>query len=161
VYRRLGFVIEGWYRIFAGEPVLGHGGGLRVLGEQDRRDLVALDRAATGEDRSTVLAALGTRGWVERSGDGTPVGYCLRADWGGGPVIALDPGVGANLFDRLLTEQGPGPQRVRVPAGNAAACKHAVRLGLRELWRAPRMRLGPRRPWEPKSMYAVASFAVG
>ncbi len=162
VYRRLGFVVDGWYRVFTGEPGLSvDPGSLRALDGEDLEAILGLDRQATGEDRSALLRVLGTRGWVERDAQGAPRGYCLLANWGRGPVIALDSATAVSLLHRLLHAEGAGARMLQLPAGNRAGCRHLARIGLHETARYPRMRLGPRVTWQPRFVWRIASFAVG
>ena len=123
LYERLGFTVQTWYRTFEA-PGLGDTGGddagstsrLRAFRSDDRAAMVALDRAATGEDRSALLAALagpdGTR--VLPDADDRPAGYVIRAPWGGGATIAprLEDGDGHRpRTTARLPDRPPGPLR--------------------------------------------------
>jgi GNAT superfamily N-acetyltransferase len=66
IYERLGFVVDGHYAIVFGPGLGGHDPdqpGLRGIEPHDLPALSALDRAATGEDRTHLLRALGRGGW--------------------------------------------------------------------------------------------------
>ena len=103
LYERLGFSIQTWYITMeapglaaspsAGPVVRADAGasrGVRLFRATDLDEMAAIDRAATGEDRRHLLAAFAnpesTR-VVTRDAD-DPVGFVIRAPWGGGATIA-------------------------------------------------------------------------
>ena len=157
LYRRLGFVDEGEYLVLRAplslEPI--DHPRIRVATEADTETILALDRAATGEDRSRLL--LWARPWtgfvVER--DGELLGFHLRSTWEvGGTTIAVDPHAGLALLRRAVQLNGT-MRYVTIPRANAAALEALFVLGFEEVNRATRMRLGPPLEWCPSQLFGA------
>jgi GNAT superfamily N-acetyltransferase len=166
VYQRLGFVAETEYLTLAGPagPGPGPGPGPRVRpGRPDDLEAVlALDRAATGEDRRRLLTALWPTGaLVAGDGQGPSGGYHLPSPWRpGGAVVAADPGVGLALLDAVRAAGG-SEVAISVPAANTPAVQALEGAGFRERDRTVRMHRGPRVPWRPDAVFGAHNLFWG
>src|SRR5918993_5269798 len=93
VYERLGFVPEAAYQTLAG-PTLPRGpreAPVRAGQAGDLEAVLALDLAATGEDRWRLLTALWPTGGLVAAGGGDPLGYHLASPWRAGGAAAPPP----------------------------------------------------------------------
>jgi GNAT superfamily N-acetyltransferase len=164
VYERLGFVAELDYLTLGGPALPRPASRPRVRPGRaaDLEAVAALDRAATGEDRRRLLAALWpTGGLVAGDGQGPARGYHLASPWRlGGAVVAADPEAGLALLD--VVRAGAGDQVwVSVPAANTAAVQALEAAGFQERDRTVRMHLGPRVPWRPEAVFAAHNLFWG
>jgi predicted N-acetyltransferase YhbS len=161
LYERLGFVAEGAATAWRGAA--GHPAGdvpVRRLRESDRPALEALDRAATGEDRTRLLGALRplTGLATERGGDLT--GWAARAPYGAGIAIcAADADAGVALM--AAAASGPDAATFVVPEANAAAAVALRRWGFRPANAGERMRLGPPVRWAPERQFGLFNLFWG
>jgi GNAT superfamily N-acetyltransferase len=168
VYERLGFVAEAEYRTLAGPPAPGGplpGGtpaGVRAGRPTDRAAVLALDRLATGEDRSRLLDALWPAGGlVAGDGGGDPRGFHLASPWrNGGATVAADPEAGLALLEAVRRGDG-GEVSVSLPAGNRAGLLALAAAGFRERSGTTRMRLGPPLPWRPAAVFGAHNLFWG
>ena len=151
IYERLGFEAEGRYRVFMSPDDAAPSGSFRPLGVADRDAVLSLDRRVTGEDRALAVDAglVGGRAGVS--------GVALRPPWGARPILAPDPGEGAELLRAVLE---PG-LRLAVPESNEAAVAALVGLGCRERSGVERMRRGPAVAWRPSELWGVFSLFFG
>ena len=169
LYERLGFRVQTWYRTFEAPGLGGSrerrpGERLRAFRAEDLADMTALDRAATGEDRSAILAALagpdGTR--VLPDADDRPAGYVIRAPWGGGATIAprLEDGM---AIARERRRGYPLDRRVRcgILLENRAGAAALEADGWSESWRAPRLVRGEPLDWQPEHIWGQFNHALG
>ena len=171
IYDKLGFDVQGWYVIHeaagieAGE---GNGAAIRTqpIAASDLEAVAALDRTATGEDRSALLATLSRAaddaGWTMRGEGGELDGFVLRPPWGGGATIARS-------FDAAIAvlhhrRERAGPDR-RVRAGvldeNTPGIEWLRANGWSEAWRAVRMARGAPLDWRPEMIWGQFNFALG
>jgi ribosomal protein S18 acetylase RimI-like enzyme len=162
VYERLGFVAETAYLTLAGPtlPRAARQPPVRAGRAADLEAVVALDLAATGEDRRRLLAALWPAGGLV-AGDGEPLGYHLPSPWRpGGAIVAADPGAGLALLDAVRA--GPGDEvAVSVPAANPAAVGFLEAAGFSERYRTVRMHRGPRVAWDPAALFGAHNLVWG
>jgi GNAT superfamily N-acetyltransferase len=168
LYERLGFEVQTWYRTMEAPGLGGDGApadaAIRPFRPGDVHAMVALDRAATGEDRSAVLAALatpdGTR--VLASPADEPVGFVVRAPWGGGATIADDREHALTLV-RARRREYPADRRVRcgILLENEAGAAKLEADGWTEAWRAPRLIRGARLDWHPERIWGQFNHALG
>jgi GNAT superfamily N-acetyltransferase len=136
------------------------GGGVRGGRAGDRAAVLALDRAATGEDRGHLLGALWPAGGLV-AGDREPRGYHLANPWrGGGATVAADPEAGLALLD-AARRAAAGELAVSLPAGNRAAVAALEAAGFQERARTTRMRLGPPLPWRPEQVFGAHNLFWG
>jgi predicted N-acetyltransferase YhbS len=163
VYERLGFVPETAY-VTLGGPTLARastGATVRAGRAADLEAVLALDRAATGEDRRRLLTALWPTGGLVAAVDGRVLGYHLASPWRpGGATIAADAGTGLALLDAVRVT--PGDEvAISVPAANAAAVGWLGSAGFRERYRTIRMHRGPRVAWDPAALFAAHNLFWG
>jgi GNAT superfamily N-acetyltransferase len=160
VYERLGFVAGDRYGAFAWPlPRRDGHGSLRRMQPRDVAAANALDREATGEDRSAFIASLADSGWVAVRGDEL-AGFHVACPWGGGPVIARDAATGLALLER---EAGVAPWRSRtvgLPATNTAAVRYLAERGSTAERYVTRMWLGVPPVWRPDMIFGVFNFGV-
>jgi ribosomal protein S18 acetylase RimI-like enzyme len=163
VYERLGFVPETAYVTLSG-PTLARaatGAMVRAGRAADLEAVLALDRAATGEDRRRLLTALWPTGGLVAAVDGRALGYHLASPWRpGGATIAADSGTGLTLLDAVRV--APGDEvAISVPAANAAAVGWLESAGFTERYRTIRMHRGPRVAWDPAALFAAHNLFWG
>ena len=163
VYERLGFVAEGECVTVITAPPGGAPppGGVRLALPADLEAALALDRSATGEDRSRLLAPLWPGGAMVAESGGGLRGYFLPSPWRpGGAIVADDPHAGQALLAWARQHAG-GELDLSVPSGNGPALRALGASGAREQRRATRMRLGPPLPWQPLSLFSVFNLFWG
>ena len=162
VYERCGFVAESPARAWRGTPPGSPtAGSVRRLRPSDREQILALDRAATGEDRSAVLdllpALLGLG--IER-GDGTLAAFALNTPWGAGPAVVADgEEAGMAMLRALVVE--PQPVTVTVPDDNPGVAQTLARWGFQTVNTAVRMRHGPPVGHDPSRMFGLFNLFFG
>ena len=153
IYERMGFEPEGAYRVFSGpahaQPALTD--GVRSATEADREGILALDRLATGEDRSRIIEAALDGALVTDGGAG------LNAPFPARPVLASDPDAGRALLAATIQ---PG-LRLAAPQANAAAVEAFIAHGCEERHGVVRMRRGAPVPWRPELLWGVFSLFFG
>jgi GNAT superfamily N-acetyltransferase len=159
VYRRLGFSGEGDYLTFEGPARRALGPPRGLHRGRDVRDALAIDAAATGEDRSVLLRAA-DRWHLAVGRDGRPAGYHVGGTWPGGASVALDPAVGPRLVDAARTRNAAAV-RISVPAANAAALAALAERSFGVVGRTERMRLGPPLAWRPDAIWGVFNLFCG
>lgn len=163
VYERLGFVPEAAYLTLTGptRPPSPGDPSLRAGRQSDLKAVLALDLAATGEDRRRLLTALWPTGGLVAAGDGRLLGYHLASPWrSGGAVIATDPEAGRVLLDAVRV--APGDEvGISVPAANTPAVQSLESAGFSERYRTVRMHRGPRVPWNPAALFGAHNLFWG
>jgi GNAT superfamily N-acetyltransferase len=163
VYERLGFVPETAYLTLSGptRPRPPDGPPLRPGRPGDLEAVLALDLAATGEDRRRLLAALWPTGGLVATGDGRPLGYHLASPWRpGGAAVAADQEAGLTLLDAI--RDVPGDEvAISVPAANPAAVRYLEAAGFSERYRTVRMHRGPRVSWDPAALFGAYNLFWG
>ena len=162
VYERLGFVPETAYLTLVG-PTLARapaGPPVRAGRAADLEAVLALDLAATGEDRRRLLTALWPAGGLVAA-DGHPLGYHLASPWRpGGATVAADPEAGLALLE--VVRAAPGDEvAISVPAANAPAVESLRSAGFAERYRTVRMYRGPRVAWDPGAVFAAHNLFWG
>jgi GNAT superfamily N-acetyltransferase len=164
LYERLGFEVQTWYRTMetpglAGEPPP----GVRAFAPPDLAAIVALDRAATGEDRSAALrafAAPATARVVVRDGD--LHGFVVRAPWGGGATVASTLDDAMAILQARLVAAGPGRTvRCGILLDNEPGAEALEAAGWTEAWRAPRLVRGAALTWDPTMLWGQFNHAMG
>jgi ribosomal protein S18 acetylase RimI-like enzyme len=162
VYERLGFVPETAYLTLTG-PTLARPPGppVRAGRAADLEAVLALDLAATGEDRRRLLTALWPSGGLVAATDGRVLGYHLASPWRpGGATIATGSRAGLALLEAVRA--APGDEvAISVPAGNAAAVESLRSAGFAERYRTVRMYRGPRVAWDPAAVFAAHNLFWG
>jgi GNAT superfamily N-acetyltransferase len=162
VYERLGFVPEAAYQTLAG-PTLPRGpreAPVRAGQAGDLEAVLALDLAATGEDRRRLLTALWPTGGLVAAAGGEPLGYHLASPWRtGGATIAADPGTGLALLDAVRA--AGGEVAISVPTANTPALEFLEEAGFAEIYRTIRMHRGPRVRWDPAALFGAHNLFWG
>jgi ribosomal protein S18 acetylase RimI-like enzyme len=161
LYERLGFVAEGAATAWRGTAGATAGSvTVRRLREDDRAAVAALDRIATGEDRSNLLDALHPLSGVAVDRAGALAGWAAKAPYGAGIAIcAADEEAGATLM--AAAAGGAAPATLVVPDANAAANANLRRWGFRAANAGERMRLGPPVAWRPERQFGLFNLFWG
>jgi hypothetical protein len=134
---------------------------VRTAQAADLRSVLALDRAATGEDRRRLLAALWPAGGLLATAGGEALGYHLPSPWrSGGATIARDPATGLALLDAVRGADGD-EVAISVPAANLPAVLALQAAGFRERYRTVRMHRGPHVPWDPAAVFGAHNLFWG
>jgi GNAT superfamily N-acetyltransferase len=137
---------------------------LRPFEPGDLPEIVALDRRATGEDRSAILADLASpqSTTVAADGDGAPLGFLIRPPWRGGALIAPDPDDAVRLLEARRRSTA---RNARVGAGllarNAAGRGRLRAEGWLEERGGVRMIRGEALDWQPEAIYGQLNGALG
>lgn len=171
LYRSLGFVPSFEVRqhqgtCFAVELApLPAGARLRPSGRSDLAPLLALDRAATGFDRATLLTAMveGAE-CIVLDQDGTVAGFALRRRFGRGhvigPVITPNRATARAMIAHFLGRSAGQFTRLDVPEDSGLG-PWLAGLGLVEVGRVVRMLRGEAPRGGPPVCFALASQAFG
>jgi GNAT superfamily N-acetyltransferase len=161
VYERAGFVAEAPARAWRGTPPGPAPEGVRRLRPADREAILALDRAATGEDRTPVLDRLpALLGLALDRADGGLAAFALNTPWGAGPaVVAEDHDAGVAMLRALALE--PQPLTVTVPDDNPGAARMLAQWGFKPVNTALRMRHGPAVGHDPSKMFGLYNLFFG
>jgi predicted N-acetyltransferase YhbS len=165
LYERLGFAAEGAATAWRGTAGSAQGTvQVRRLSEDDRARLAALDRAATGEDRSRLLASLATpaASSVALAADGDVDGFVVRAAWGGAAVVARTDSAAMRLLDWRRRRAGPdGRVGIGLIGGNDAGRAMLLSAGWTEHPGAVRMVRGAPLDWRPNWLWGQFNGALG
>lgn len=166
LYEPLGFVVQANYRILEAPGLAAGRTDPRVRAYQpsDLPTIIALDAAATGEDRAHLLRAFAspeTTRCVVRA-DGSVGGFLLRPPWGGGATIVPDPDDALALLHARRAAATPDK---RVRAGlidvNEDGIGRLQAAGWTDAWGAPRMIRGEMPAWQPNAIWGQFDHAVG
>jgi GNAT superfamily N-acetyltransferase len=174
LYERLGFAALTEYRMLVapggvaptglGTEPPGAASLLRPCEPADLPAILALDRAATGEERGHLLrAVIGSGGAVVavRPG-GEIVGFDARAPWGGHPTIAPELVDGVRLVEARRARGAVGSEvRTAVLAENRAGIATLENLGWRQDLAIARMTRGASIRWEPRAIWGQFNYAMG
>jgi GNAT superfamily N-acetyltransferase len=171
LYRSLGFAPCGVARQLqgaafgAGVVALDQGERLRPIGRSDPAVLAALDRQATGMERSLLVnALLETGAGVALDRDGEVTGFALLRRFGRGhvigPVVAPDGERARALIGHFLGSRPGQFMRVDVPE-DTGLCPWLEQLGLSDAGPAFRMVRGEQARGGPAGVYALMSQAFG
>lgn len=166
LYERMGFELQTRYRILeapgldADEPP---DEAVRPFATGDLGAILALDRAATGEDRGHAIRRFASpEGTKVIAMDGQVRGYVIRAPWGGGATVALDPADAMRILQARRHASGPGGRvRVGLVEENAAGLAHLEAAGLLPIWSAPRLIRGEPLNWRPDRIWGQFNHAMG
>jgi predicted N-acetyltransferase YhbS len=161
LYERLGFEAEGSVSAWRGTAGTASAGlVLRVVREDDRAAIRALDRAATGEDRAPVLDALVPLSGLVAERAGEPTGWAVTSPWGAGvAVCAADEATGVALA--AAATGGPGSSTLVVPDANAGAADALGYWGFSPTAAGARMRLGPPVAWRAEMQFGLFNLFWG
>jgi ribosomal protein S18 acetylase RimI-like enzyme len=181
VYERLGFetesMVERWSGRGAGEARVGQddaergedAGSRRVFDDARLAEVVELDRAAFGADRSRLvglLAAQSTGTFVRTGSDGRALAYALAregavADYVG-PVVAPDLETAAGLLDEALARLASRPVYVDVNTQFESATRALAERCFSKQRELIRMRRGAKSgAGTSPRVFAIAGLEVG
>jgi GNAT superfamily N-acetyltransferase len=178
IYERLEFRAELDYRIIAA-PGLGEGPAaaitsdaagasraprLRAVAPDDLPAILAIDAAATGEDRAHLLVSSAdpATGIVALGPGGRVVGFELRSPWGTHPIVAPELVDGVRLLEDRRSRTAAGTEaRTAVPEINRAGLTALENLGWRSERSLVRMVRGDPIRWQPLSIWGQFNYAVG
>jgi GNAT superfamily N-acetyltransferase len=181
IYERLGFDAELEYRLIAapglGEKAPAEGaqaGGdargdpsprrLRPFAPDDLPAIIAIDAAATGEDRSHLLEVCAdpATGVVALGPDARVVGFELRTPWGTHPIVAPELVDGVRLLQGRRNRKAAGAEaRTALPEANRAGLTALENLGWRHERELVRMVRGDPIRWQPSAIWGQFNFAIG
>lgn len=158
IYEKLGFVGEAEFVVWMGRPLPAVPSGVRRAEPGDLPGISALDRQATGQDRSAQLRAFGAGGWV--LDDGT--GFLIPAPWGAMTGSAAGEAAGRLIIDltRATKEAESEGVYITLPAANQPGTEYLLSLGFQQTARLPRMLLGEPLRWDPNMVYGRLSGAL-
>jgi GNAT superfamily N-acetyltransferase len=169
VYERQGFdVLDEQVRFsrdgVAADESASAGPGLRPFALDDLPEILALDRFATGEDRSVILADLLTplTTLVTTGPDGAVRGFLARAPWRGGALIAPDPDDALRLLEARRRATGvSGKAGAGLLGANAVGRDRLRRAGWLEEPGGVRMIRGDALDWHPEAIWGQLNGALG
>jgi GNAT superfamily N-acetyltransferase len=172
IYERMGFRIDGWYQVhraapLPSPPVPPPGVRLRPMLPADLERVGALDRRATGEDRSVLLGSLVDRGWVLEDGDGGAGGrlrgFLVAINADSGALVAPDPADALVLLHQLrfLGSGRTGVVRSVVLDVHVPGRRLLAETGWEWSFQTPRMLRGPAIVLDPSLIWGVLGFAFG
>jgi GNAT superfamily N-acetyltransferase len=158
LYRKIGFVDESLYAIFAkpGGRVYGDIENTRIVrvGGRYLDGALAIDRITSGEDRASFLRPLLKNGYAYVA-DGAVTGFYLPG-FGDGGVSALTEEAGLALLGIRIREE----KAIYLPEENAAGRDFLLAKGYSEVRRIHRMILGSPFAREPSNCYSrLGGFA--
>jgi GNAT superfamily N-acetyltransferase len=167
MYETMGFEIDGWYQILESfptreAPAPPRGKNLRRMRPDDMERVGRLDKRATGEDRSGLLAPLVDTGWLLEAGEDL-LGYLISVLPESAALVAPDP-EDALLLLELLRHLGSGRDKtVRAMAlqGRQPGQELLERHGWNPTFATPRMSRGQAVDWEPAFIWSLLGFAFG
>lgn len=137
---------------------------IRRYRPEDLDGVLALDRGATGEDRSAVLRnLLSTEStYVVIDPAGSVRAYLARPPWRGGALIAPEPDDALRLLDiRRRSTGASGIAGAGVLAGNDAGRERLRAAGWQEDLGGVRMIRGAPLAWEPDWIWGQLNGALG
>lgn len=138
--------------------------GVRPFTPDDLEAIIALDRVATGEDRSAVLRSLAApeTARVAVRGDGTIGGFVVRGPWGGGALIAPEPDDALRLLEWRRRRTGPdGTLAAGLLDLNSDGRDRLLAAGWTESQGPLRMVRGEPLAWRPSSIWGQLNGALG
>jgi hypothetical protein len=162
----IGFEVQTWYHILEA-PGLGDGVVDARIQPYEPADLPAmaeLSAAATGEDRTHLLAAFASpeTAICLMRGDGSLGGFVVRAPWGGGSTIAPElADAEAILHARRVGREPEHRIRAGLVAENEAGLARLLETGWTESWIAPRLIRGDPLRWQPEAIWGQFNHALG
>ena len=168
LYERMGFELQTRYRILEApglppDPTRDHDPDIRAFEPSDLDAMLALDTAATGEDRGHAVRRFASSASARvMAVDGELRGFVIRAPWGGGATIARDAADALRILDaRRLMAGSSGRVRVGVLDDNVAGLDCLEAAGLVPVWSAPRMIRGGPLDWHPEWIWGQFNHAIG
>ena len=165
LYERLGFEVQvPQVRFMASGLPPGADDGIRPFESRMLPDVMALDRRATGEDRSSLLEILAKPDTthVVAAGDGSVRGFVIRAPWGGVSLMASDPNDAVRLLDWRRRQAGlDGHVYAGLPDSDDDRRARLLGAGWRPAGAGARMIRGVPLAWHPDWIWGHFYGALG
>jgi GNAT superfamily N-acetyltransferase len=165
IYERLGFRLQTRYVLLqapdgAAPP---DQGVVRPYDPEDFAAIARLDRAATGEDRSTILRSFAdpTSCRVAARADGSIGGFAVRAPWGGRALVATEPDLALALLDDRRRAAPDHRVTIGVLEANSDGRARLADAGWNERPGGPRLLRGEPLIWRPDWIYGQFTGALG
>jgi predicted N-acetyltransferase YhbS len=165
LYERLGFELQVAHVRFTAPGLAAADPDDAIRGFESRMlpELVALDRLATGEDRSILVERLaGPATTSVVIGDGTVRAFVIRAPWGGVSLMAPDPDDAIRLLDWRRRTADPGhPVYAGLPDTGDERRALLLSHGWTPAGAGTRMIRGDPLDWHPGSIWGHFNGALG
>ena len=129
---------------------------LRAFAPDDLAAIVAIDAAATGEDRAHLLEACAdpATGMVALGPESRVVGFELRTPWGTHPIVAPELVDGVRLLQNRRARKAAGAEaRTALPETNRTGLTALENLGWRHERELVRMVRGAPIHWQPSAIW--------
>jgi GNAT superfamily N-acetyltransferase len=163
VYERLGFVAHDASVTLGGRWRPGPApAGVRAARAGDLGSVLALDREATGEDRTALLTPLWPGTALVFEAGREVRGYHLPSPWRpGGATVAAELPSGLALIEATGRRIDGADLSLSIPEGNQPAICALEALGQTERSRVTRMRLGPSVARQPRFLFSAFNYFWG
>ncbi len=166
VYERLGFgLLEAQVHFsIDGLPAGPEPSAVRAFEPGDLDEVLALDTAATGEDRSALLAGFASSetARVAVGADDRIEGFVVRAPWGGAGLIAANQAAAGRLFEWRRRRAGSeGRVAVGIMASRVTGQEMLRSAGWTEHGGGVRMIRGEPLRWRPDWLWGQFNGALG
>ena len=166
LYERLGFQAQMPQRFFtaAGLAASNADDGVLPFDPTMLQGIITLDRLATGEDRSAVLARMASQesSRVLLGADGALSGFLIRAPWGGVSLIAPEADDAIHLLGWRRRQAGVDhPVFAGFPDTGDSRRARLLREGWTLAGAGTRMIQGERLEWNPDWIWGTFSGALG
>ncbi len=158
LYKKIGFEIETEYLIFRCEGAnrtFKNSGNIITLNSDFKKQILNLDRQATGEERVLVLEQHLSNGFLYLQ-DNEVKGFYLP-DLGDGLIIATTSSAGQELMKLRLKSK----DFAAFPIDNLSAKEFMRQSNFNEFRTEKRMRFGKERNWQPENIYAIIGGNLG
>ncbi|RYZ94089.1 MAG: N-acetyltransferase, partial [Sphingobacteriaceae bacterium] len=150
IYKKLGFKIESEYLLYKDvKPLANYPASPNIIPISDshKEQIAALDSKASGEDRMFHLEKYLATGYVYVHNDMVE-GFYLPG-WGEGLIMAGTALAGIELMKQRFTEKG----NASFPSENKGAAVFMDQHKIAVFKTAKRMRLGPKKEWQPQYLF--------
>jgi GNAT superfamily N-acetyltransferase len=165
IYERLGFRIQTRYVLQQApdEAPPPDDGVVRPYDPADFEAVAGLDRAATGEDRATILRSFAdpATSRVAARPDGSLGGYVVRAPWGGRAMVAVEPQFAIALLDDRRRASPNQRITIGILQSNVEGRSRLAEAGWQERPGGPRLIRGEPMAWRPDWIYGQFTGALG
>jgi GNAT superfamily N-acetyltransferase len=166
LYERLGFEVQSPQLFFtaAGLAPNETDDGVLPFDPTMLQGMITLDRLATGEDRSAVLARMASQesSRVLLGADGALSGFLIRAPWGGVSLVAPEADDAIRLLEWRRRQAGVDhPVFAGFPDAGDSRRARLLREGWTLAGAGTRMIRGERLEWNPDWIWGTFSGALG
>jgi len=166
LYERLGFEPDAHYLTFRSPgPVADDPDpAIRELTVADAGAMIAIDTAATGEDRAQVISAAlaGGTGWGLFDQSGGLLGHVVRPAWGNGSTMVKDAAAAMRLLHHRRRLAGRDHELIcGIVDVNEEGRRLLEAAGWTHARSHPRLVRGQPLDWQPASIWGQFNFALG